>query len=151
VIERCHAGVQRRAQWRPEHGIRSRPAKAAMRPESPLPAMRRLPYLRFKWRADLTVRAFTEPEFMRPRLSAKLPPMLAGYGPILVAFTVGILSYDIVDTAAHRAAHAIGRVVTDPLRRRARVPAPVPEATGSTRQPAASLGSQQTTGVTAVR
>src|SRR5216684_6467554 len=51
VIERCHAGVQRRAQWRLDHGIRSRPAKAVMRPESPLPAMWRLPYLRFKRRA----------------------------------------------------------------------------------------------------
>jgi len=121
VIERCHAGVQRRAQWRLDHGIRSRPAKAVMRPESPLPAMWRLPYLRFKRRADLTVRAFTEPEFMRPRLSAKLPPLLAGYGPILVALTAVILSYDIADTAARRATHAIGRVLTDPLRRRARV------------------------------
>lgn len=146
VIERCHAGVQRRAQWRIEHGVRSRSAKAAMRPESPLPAMWRLPYLRFKRRADLTVRAFTEPEFMRPRLSAKLPPLLAGYGPILVVFTVGILSYDIVDTAVRRAARAIGRVVTGPLRRRPRVPAPVPEETGSTSQPPASLGSQHERG-----
>jgi hypothetical protein len=143
MIERCHAGVQRRAQWRLDHGIRSRPAKAVMRPESPLPAMWRLPYLRLKRRADLTVRAYTEPEFMRPRLSAKLPPMLAGYGPILVALTVGILAYDIVDTAVRRAALAIRRAVTDPLRRRPRVPASEPEATGSTHQAAALSGSRQ--------
>ena len=138
MLERCHAGVQRRAQWRLAHGIRTRPAKAVMRSETPLPAMWRLPYLRFKRRADLTMRAFVEPEFLRPRLSAKLPPLLAWYGPILVAYTMGILSYDIVDTAARRAAYAVGRAVATALGRRPRAAVPGPEYHDSTHRSAAS-------------
>ena len=107
LVERWHAGLERRALWRLEHGISPRPTKAALRAHAALPGVWRFPILRWKREADLTLPAIKEPEFMRVKGTEKRPIILAGSGPMLVAFNTYCLVFDIVDTAVRKAVYML--------------------------------------------
>lgn len=109
VIERWHEGLARRATWRVEHGQAHPPLKAALRAHAAIPGIWRLPYIRRRARADLTLRAIKEPEFMRLKATEKRPLALAGSGPMLVLLCSLSTAFDILDTAV-RGARARGRV-----------------------------------------
>ena len=101
-------GLESRALWRMSKGISLRPTQGVLRPNSPLPAMWRLPYLRLKRRADLTPRAIKEPAFLRPKLTKKLPAPLATFGPIVAPFVASSVIFDLADTALRRIGHLAG-------------------------------------------
>lgn len=107
TLERWHAGVERRALWRIKHGVRLRPTTGAMRPNAPLPALWRLPFLRLRRRADLTLRAIPEPSFFKIKISSRPPRVIGSVGVLLIGITLCALAYDIVDTSARRVVHGV--------------------------------------------
>jgi 2-polyprenyl-6-methoxyphenol hydroxylase-like FAD-dependent oxidoreductase len=109
LLQRCRDGVERRALWRLDNGVQLRPMKGVMRPHAALPAVWRLPYIGLMRRPALTPRAIREPAFMRPKLTTKLPAVLASIGPIMVILVGYALAVDIVDTVARRAAFQVAR------------------------------------------
>lgn len=108
-IERLHEGAARRAIWRLEHDVTPRPTIGAMRPDAPLPALWRLPFIRFRRRADLTLKAIREPSFVTLKLGSKPPATTKAVGALLVGMTGWVIGYDIADTAVRRALHGIRR------------------------------------------
>lgn len=120
-IERLHEGAARRAVWRLDHGSKLRATTCAMRPDAPLPALWRLPFLRLRRRADLTMKAMKEPSFMELKISSKPPVVAQVAGVFLLLITGWALGYDIVDTGMRRASHGI-RGIMKPAPRSGRPP-----------------------------
>ena len=116
-IERLHEGVERRALWRLNHGVKLRATVGAMRADAPLPALWRLPFLRFRRRADLTMRAIKEPSFVKFTVDSNPPPVTRVVGVLLLVVTAWAVGYDVMDTAARRVFHAIGSLVRPRSRR----------------------------------
>ena len=77
IIQRCRDGVDRRARWRMDHGIKLSPISGIMRSDAPLPAIWRLLHPRNKEAIRLTMKSLVEPEFLRPDISAKVPSCLS--------------------------------------------------------------------------
>jgi 2-polyprenyl-6-methoxyphenol hydroxylase-like FAD-dependent oxidoreductase len=102
-IERLHRGAERRAIWRLEHGVRPPATVGAMRADAPLPALWRLPFLRFMRHPDLTMKAIREPSFVKLKVSSKPPALTKVVGVLLLVVTAWALGYDIADTAVRRA------------------------------------------------
>jgi hypothetical protein len=117
-IERLHEGAERRAVWRLDHGVELPPTTGAMRADSPLPALWRLPFLRFRRRADLTLGAIREPSFVEVKVTSKPPAVTKAVGVLLLAVTGWAVGYDIADTAARRTFHRARAVVIPSARRR---------------------------------
>jgi 2-polyprenyl-6-methoxyphenol hydroxylase-like FAD-dependent oxidoreductase len=98
LIERWHRGLERRALWRLENGVKLPPTKAAMRPNAALPGVWRLRNPGRFPNADITLPPFREPKFMTVRGTEYRPPAMAVNGTIfLVTASFGTL-YDIADT-----------------------------------------------------
>lgn len=121
-VERLHEGTARRAVWRLEHRSKLRATTCAMRPDAPLPALWRLPFLRFRRRADLTMKAMVEPSFMELKISSKPPAVAQVAGVFLLLITGCALGYDIVDTGARRASYGVRGMMKKPALRRGRPP-----------------------------
>lgn len=102
MFERHRQGLESRAIWRLNNAAQPRPIKGVMRPNSPVPAVWRLPYLGLKRRADLTPRAIKEPAMLRPKFTKKLPAPLAGFGPVMAPFVASAIVFDIVATGIQR-------------------------------------------------
>lgn len=110
IIERWHRGLERRALWRLEHGVQLPPTKAGLRAHAALPGVWRLPYLTLRSRADLTLRAIKEPEFMRVKGTEKRPVIFAGSGAMLLIFNMAGTLIDILDTRLRRVRSAFRRI-----------------------------------------
>jgi hypothetical protein len=111
-----HENAARRAIWRLDHGVTLPATVGAMRADAPLPALWRLPFLRWRRRADLTMRAIKEPSFVKLKVSSKPPPVTKAVGVFLLIVTAWALGYDIVDTGVRRAFHGV-RGLFRPARR----------------------------------
>jgi 2-polyprenyl-6-methoxyphenol hydroxylase-like FAD-dependent oxidoreductase len=107
IIERLHRNLERRAIWRLEHGVSLRATVGAMRADAPFPAMWRLPFLRFRRKADLTMKAIHEPSWYTLKVSSKPPWVTKIVGLFLIAATIGVVGYDIADTTARRALYRV--------------------------------------------
>jgi 2-polyprenyl-6-methoxyphenol hydroxylase-like FAD-dependent oxidoreductase len=118
-IERLHERAARRAIWRLEHGITFPAITGAMRPDAPLPALWRLPFLRFRKRKDLTTRAIQEPSFVKLKLTSTPPPATKAVGVLCLAGTAWALGYDAIDTAVRRVTHTLRSLVKPATRRSA--------------------------------
>ena len=116
-IERLHEGVARRAVWRLDHGVNLPATTGAMRADAPLPALWRLPFLRFRRRADLTMGAIREPSFVQLKVSSKPPAVTKAIGVFLLVVTGWALGYDIADTAVRRAFHGVRSLIYPVTRR----------------------------------
>lgn len=109
IVESWHRGLERRALWRLENGVQLPPTKAGMRAHAALPGIWRLPYVKRLARADLTLPAIKEPEFMKVTGNEHRPVLMAGSGPMLVTMaTVGTL-LDIADTGVMKLRKALRR------------------------------------------
>jgi 2-polyprenyl-6-methoxyphenol hydroxylase-like FAD-dependent oxidoreductase len=117
LIERLHEGAARRAIWRLDHGVKLPATIGTMRADAPLPALWRLPFLRFRRRADLTLRAIREPSFVHLKVSSKPPAVTKAVGVFLLAATGCVLSYDVADTAVRRAFHTVRGLISRVTRR----------------------------------
>ncbi|MFH9065048.1 NAD(P)/FAD-dependent oxidoreductase [Streptomyces coeruleorubidus] len=125
LIEGWHRGLERRAMWRLENGVQLPPTKAAMRAYSALPALWKLPRVQRMDKADLSLAATKEPEFVTATGKEYRPPVMAVNGTILLTLTSLSTLFDIVDTGV-RKARAKGRelrrhrrrvfTLTDPTR-----------------------------------
>lgn len=109
VLQRCRDGIEKRALWRLEHGVRPKPTTAIMRTDAPLPAVWRLPYLGLRSDGSMSMKAITEPAALRPDITTKLPAALDGIGGVIVAMCAYALAYDTADTAVRRVAHRVRR------------------------------------------
>src|SRR6266851_1572194 len=116
-FERLHEGAARRAIWRLDHGVSLPATTGAMRADAPLPALWRLPFLRFRRRADLTMKAIREPSFIHLKVSSKPPAVTKAAGVFLLVVTGWALGYDIVDTAMRRAFHGARGLIYPATRR----------------------------------
>jgi hypothetical protein len=102
LIERWHRGLEKRALWRLENGIKLPATKAAMRPNAALPAVWRLRTVHRLEHADITLPPFREPKFMAVRGDEFRPPAMAVNGTIfLITATIGTL-IDIADTRVRK-------------------------------------------------
>jgi len=110
AIDRCRAGLARRATWRLDNGIRLRAATGVMRPDAAVPAVWRLPYLNRMRRPNVSPPTIKEPAFMSPDLSGKLPPGLGIFGTLLAPMVAVTLAFDAADTFARRALRATTRL-----------------------------------------
>ncbi|WP_173034435.1 hypothetical protein [Phytohabitans flavus] len=106
-VERLHENAARRAVWRLDHGVNLRATTGAMRADAPMPALWRLPFLRYRRRADLTMKALREPSFVNLKVGSKPPAVTKTFGVFLLAITAWALGYDVVDTAVRRAFHGV--------------------------------------------
>lgn len=102
VLQRFRDGIERRARWRLQHGVRPRPMTAIMRTDAPLPAIWRLPYLALRSDRSMSMKSVEEPEFLRPDITTKLPAALDGIGSLLVLMCGYALAYDMVDTTVRK-------------------------------------------------
>ncbi|MFF7166826.1 FAD-dependent oxidoreductase [Streptomyces sp. NPDC008086] len=109
LVEKWHEGLERRALWRLENGEKLPPTKAGMRAHAALPGIWRLPYVHRMKRADLTLPAIKEPEFMQVTGTEYRPVIPAGSGPMLVAMTSLGTLLDIADTRVRKVRRALRR------------------------------------------
>ncbi|MGN9913471.1 NAD(P)/FAD-dependent oxidoreductase [Phytohabitans sp. LJ34] len=106
-VERLHERAARRAIWRMDHGVNLRATTGAMRADAPMPALWRLPFLRFRRRADLTMKAIKEPSFIDLKVGSRPPAVTKTFGVFLLVITAWALGYDVADTAVRRAIHGV--------------------------------------------
>ncbi|MFE0809343.1 NAD(P)/FAD-dependent oxidoreductase [Streptomyces sp. NPDC058794] len=117
VVEAWHRGLERRALWRLENHEAPPPTKAAMRAYAALPGLWKLPRLHRMERADLSLAARKEPEFVAATGREYRPPVMAVNGTILLTLTAVSTVWDIADTRARK----LRRAARELRRRRRRV------------------------------
>jgi 2-polyprenyl-6-methoxyphenol hydroxylase-like FAD-dependent oxidoreductase len=109
LVEKWHRSLESRALWRLENDIKLPPTKAGLRAHAALPGIWRLPYVHKLSRADLTLPAIKEPEFMKVTGNEHRPVLMAGSGPMLVTMTTLGTVLDIADTKVRKARMALRR------------------------------------------
>ncbi|GHI83238.1 NAD(P)/FAD-dependent oxidoreductase [Streptomyces xanthophaeus] len=109
LVEKWHTSLERRALWRLDNDVRLPPTKAGLRAHAALPGIWRLPYVHRLQRADLTLPAIKEPEFMKVTGNENRPVIMAGSGPMLVTLTTVGTLLDIVDTRIRKVRLALRR------------------------------------------
>jgi 2-polyprenyl-6-methoxyphenol hydroxylase-like FAD-dependent oxidoreductase len=113
IAERWHRGLERRARWRLEHGVRAPALKAVLRADAAIPLVLKLPFLRGHRErpVSLTPPVIVEPRFVRVKGTETSPPLLLAAGTVLLAVNLACLLFDVCDTGLRRAWHGLRSAV----------------------------------------
>lgn len=94
-------GLQKRALWRLEHGVRPRGIRSIIRTTAPLPPLWQLPFKRGP-RAEITPPEIVEPKFLRIRGDEIQPLPIRMAGPMLVSLFLAAYAADWLLTGVSR-------------------------------------------------
>ncbi|AJE87364.1 FAD dependent oxidoreductase [Streptomyces albus] len=109
LVEKWHQSIESRAVWRLENGVKLPPTKAGLRAHAALPGVWRLPYVHKLAKADLTLPAIKEPEFMKVTGHEHRPVLMMGSGPMLVTLNALGTLLDVADTKVRKVRLALRR------------------------------------------